>query len=619
MEMNLSATATENTNNEMMEGEKEMEEIVCAYCGAIIEDKESAIQIGDEYFCDEECAHEADYYRCESCGEWGQKCDMIDANGHIFCDEECAANEGWHECDYCGNWIHEDDDSVMEIGDQYFCDDDCAMNAGYERCYECGDWASPDDMTYIENEDVYVCDDCRDRYFTCCDRCGEWVRDSDIYETANGDSVCESCRNDYYVCCDNCGDLIDIDDAIYDDEDDCYYCEDCYNVSGRGRLCNYSYKPAPHFYCDETETEIPVDKRLNMGVENEIDNGDLSGKFLEELGDVCGDHAYFKHDGSLSSDGVEIVTHPCTLKYYENHFPIYEMCEKAREYDYKSHDTSTCGLHVHVNRTFFGDGDERDLNIAKVILIVDRFWDNYIVPFTRRQMSKLERWGAKVAVNLYEDETDTTKTKKVISAQRGSGRYVAVNLQNRNTIEFRIFRGTLKPETILATLQFVDTICRFVKGISINEIDNLKWMDLFKDTTPETHPELHAYLKERDIYGNDKTANVIHKKRKLSTESAKLREETLARHFKIGDHVIIRNWEDMERDAECAMPDHLIMGSGVHFVDKMREYCGEELILCDGTTIYGSPLMRYRLRDPNGEYIGYFFTVEMFNCIPENN
>ena len=38
------------------------------------------------------------------------------------------------------------------------------------------------------------------------------------------------------------------------------------------------------------------------------------------------------------------------------------------------------------------------------------------------------------------------------------GRYVAVNLENYNTIEFRIFRGTLNYKTFIATLQLIDEI-----------------------------------------------------------------------------------------------------------------------------------------------------------------
>ncbi|MEQ2617621.1 hypothetical protein AAAT94_10640 [Intestinimonas aquisgranensis] len=39
------------------------------------------------------------------------------------------------------------------------------------------------------------------------------------------------------------------------------------------------------------------------------------------------------------------------------------------------------------------------------------------------------------------------------------GRYICVNLQNSDTVEFRMFRGTLKTNTLLAALELVDRIC----------------------------------------------------------------------------------------------------------------------------------------------------------------
>ena len=57
-------------------------------------------------------------------------------------------------------------------------------------------------------------------------------------------------------------------------------------------------------------------------------------------------------------------------------------------------------------------------------------------------------------------------------------RYHAINLTNRKTIEFRMFRGTLKSETFFATLQLVDTIVRYVKDHTNNDIQSLQFTDL---------------------------------------------------------------------------------------------------------------------------------------------
>jgi len=75
-----------------------------------------------------------------------------------------------------------------------------------------------------------------------------------------------------------------------------------------------------------------------------------------------------------------------------------------------------------------------------------------------------------------------------------------VNLMNTETIEFRIFRGTLKLNTLIATLQMVNQICDVALFYSDEEVKRLSWTD-FMSRIEE--PELIQYLKERRLYIND--------------------------------------------------------------------------------------------------------------------
>ena len=85
-------------------------------------------------------------------------------------------------------------------------------------------------------------------------------------------------------------------------------------------------------------------------------------------------------------------------------------------------------------------------------------------------------------------------------AKERYGRYSAVNLCNRNTIEFRLFRGTLKLNTFIATLQIVNRICDVAFALSDEEIQGLSWSDF---VAAVTEPELIQYLKERRLYINE--------------------------------------------------------------------------------------------------------------------
>ncbi|HCB96026.1 MAG TPA: zinc-binding protein, partial [Ruminococcus sp.] len=71
-----------------------------------------------------------------------------------------------------------------------------------------------------------------------------------------------------------------------------------------------------------------------------------------------------------------------------------------------------------------------------------------------------------------------------------------VNLENTNTIEFRIFKGTLNINTFLAAIQFVVTISSFAKKIKLADIPFTSWRDIFM---PSTYPELNNYLKIKEL------------------------------------------------------------------------------------------------------------------------
>jgi hypothetical protein len=71
---------------------------------------------------------------------------------------------------------------------------------------------------------------------------------------------------------------------------------------------------------------------------------------------------------------------------------------------------------------------------------------------------------------------------------------------NYSTIEFRLFRGTLKYSTFIAALELVNEICDVALNYTEEEIEKISWSDFV--STIEV-PELISYLKERRLYIND--------------------------------------------------------------------------------------------------------------------
>ncbi len=108
----------------------------------------------------------------------------------------------------------------------------------------------------------------------------------------------------------------------------------------------------------------------------------------------------------------------------------------------------------------------------------------------------MEHWAARYG---RKDEP-----KEVLNnAKYSYNRYSCVNLTPSETIEFRIFRGTLKYNTIIATLQLVETICDVASALSDDEVKGLTWSEFVSRLYEDTTPELIQYLKERRLYVND--------------------------------------------------------------------------------------------------------------------
>ena len=363
-------------------------------------------------------------------------------------------------CAECGCVI-EDNDDYYEFEGKIYCED-CNDDL-FEICEDCGAKCFRDEMYWIEGYDHYVCEDCYDDYIVCAN-CGSLERRNNAYNSNDG-LICEYCRENYYSCCDDCGEVYHNDTLNYDEDDDCYYCNDCYDESSRRAIHNYhnSHNRSVQFFGG-----IDNGKELFLGVELEIDDGEDRQETAREMKECMpDDFITMEYDGSLDC-GFENITQPSTLEYHLSIRDKYEdMFGVAKSNGFRSHNTSTCGYHIHFNRSFFED--KQDENIAKLLYLVEKFWDE-LVKFSRRNYDNLERWAKKY---------DKTPNEIVDDMKcHNLDRYHAVNLTNRNTIEFRMFRGTLKSETFFATLQLVDTIVRYVKEHTNNDIQSLEFTDL---------------------------------------------------------------------------------------------------------------------------------------------
>lgn len=219
------------------------------------------------------------------------------------------------------------------------------------------------------------------------------------------------------------------------------------------------YDHHDRLYGIELEIELANCADLHSGIRSEETASKI--KFIaENFGIDC----YSCRDGSLQN-GLEIVTAPRTLdEIYSRRGEIRAGLKNIVKLGGRSHDTSTCGLHVHVSR------DLLTSNVQQRLRSFLRTNKKHYLKISRRSEDSWDRWCS--------------------TSARGSTRYRAIN-ETPNTLEFRIFRGTLKPETFFAAIELVDATIEYVQSRTTS--DSNKRIS-FKQFVQYVHKNCKRYI-----------------------------------------------------------------------------------------------------------------------------
>lgn len=352
-------------------------------------------------------------------------------------------------------------------------------------CDWCSNEFNPEEAEDNGNHAVdYLCLSCQDDAYSCED-CGEIISSDYSCSTVNG-IVCERCRDRRYYYCEPCGEY-------YHDNDPC---DDHQNEDGdwdirydNGPIHDYSYRPTPKYYVRQISTDTIIKTNRNefinnapfMGFELEVevndnDRGDLANQLLSDKDDWF----YLKHDGSIDY-GFEIVSHPHTLSAFN--LRDWSWIDWLKDKGVRSWNTDTCGLHVHINKSAFKNNGH-----------IWRFTN--LVLYNRNQASRLagrrdNRWAS--FTHEYK------KVGKILKRERNAGRYTAVNLSNSNTIEVRMFRGSLHEPRLRSALEFVNANFEYTKSLTSYDVlrnDAMSWwaFTTWVQANESTYPNLMMYL-----------------------------------------------------------------------------------------------------------------------------
>lgn len=432
---------------------------------------------------------------CASCGEEIQGPFLI-YQGETYC-KECVVT-----CQDCGKQVPEEE--AWEYEEEYYCDDCCG------ECWGCGEYIPKSKLTEVDRE--LICDSCiKDNCSECVD-CGEIHLNSNMGETVNGERTCFLCAEAYYVNCYRCGCYVYCNEAIRDEDGDYYcescgetflsicvncgeyvtevtpvgdnfYCRNCLSDHTTIKLWNYKVPPRKMIFCRHRGE--PEDNKLFFGMEIEIDRRDkFPREGIEELTTVLDEpYAIYKGDGSLNR-GVECVTTPMTFDYIHEDFKprLRDFCKTALDLGYRSHDTNTCGLHIHVSEEALGKYSRCRANDIVRTVNCDHNW-KFIALFSRRK-------------------GNFEYCERINSVQWGgsSNRYVTVNRQNmsgngKGTLEFRFFKGTLKWQSILAAVD----LCNLIVGLVNVHDDWVAWEQIVETARERNYEYFLNYLKEQKI------------------------------------------------------------------------------------------------------------------------
>ncbi len=383
------------------------------------------------------------------------------------------------ECEQCSCDTPIDD--AVVIGDHGYCTD-CVV-----VCEHCDEHTLAEDA-YNDGHTV-VCPDCySDCYCTCedCDR----IINSDYINCVSSDTyVCQSCveRGDYRYC--------EIDGEWHYSDCSCDGC--CEEDESSIHIHSYGYEPDTMFHDDRDIPHMrPKRREFYFGAEIEMntrqDWSDVHEAAEFVVGNISSDLVYLKEDSSIGT-GFEFVTHPMTLDYWRDKFP-WDTYEKLADMNMLAWNSvgRKCGLHINISRAAF----VAPSHLSKFLLFVYRNEDE-LVKFAGRRS---------------EDYANFTYSERKLFVQHGKGdtygmRHVAVNCQNSNRIEFRIFRPSLKRDTIISTIELCHALAHFTSIVTCNDVYNnrltfdgfVEWLK--SGDTPTTYERLLSRIDKR-VYGH---------------------------------------------------------------------------------------------------------------------
>jgi hypothetical protein len=306
----------------------------------------------------------------------------------------------------------------------------------------------------------------------------------------------------------------------------CYLCSDSLNVCqhcgdkyipdaecpcGNDRLIhNYNYKPRFKFYTKPSE---PRDYRTQfLGLEFEVLCPDrvIRDRNVRRVYD--NQWLYVVHDGSIGDFNFEAVTMPMTRKFFyeEAREAIGDQLNRWRASGCSSWESGTCGFHIHLSKNSFYSTHLFKLlklwlqNPQFSIDLAQRTQDNWFDEYSSFQ--------------LYDN-----RTRDIVGRAKGNnpvrptvrprggypaGRYSAINTTSAKTVEWRLFKGSLRLPVVEKNIEAVLASYDYTFRTSLGSTNVPAFMG-FVEANHSRYPNLYRFLRAIGYIGGERIPSIL--------------------------------------------------------------------------------------------------------------
>ena len=372
--------------------------------------------------------------------------------------------------------------------------------------------ADTGEVRYIKDCFMYTINGCTSWYehpqtLCTCDLCGTAVPKDDTKTLFNGKyRICKrhntSCDTMHYG--DDTGKIRALISGYHGNDTAIQYALPVKDTDENGNEVNvklFTLRELANFLHTDRESakksfkgfgfELEVDHCQNSDYKESIYNNMMANVLAEDCG-FAEEELFFERDGSLN-DGFEIISQPHTIEAFWLRKDCWSrMLRELRDGGYHSHNAQTCGLHIHVSKSFFGETERKqNYNIAKIYKFYDEFWPDVQRASRRKDTDFCSKNGMSYKTRTYNSKSERGKTidwqKQTTSDKRThhhcNSHHVALNNSHDDTFEFRLGRGTLNELSFFAWVDFTIALTKNCTKSAEKLKDPVEWLRGIKAST----------------------------------------------------------------------------------------------------------------------------------------